>query len=256
MDGPQLMVSALRQNSGCQAILTVKSRKPAARQQGIADALGNRCRNLPDLVDIGSNPQPVGAAEVIRKIRREKVIRIAVDVWVSDQSKRIENLEPHRSIDACRKHETQFLLPDMPGVYPWMANTLGNHPKIEIPLQHAFQNPGLRCRLDVDGKTGRRLHQGNGARIEQHRETARTGNAHLAHIRIVPGNRIPQDPLLGATRQSEIANRLSGGRQGKALSIHRDQLLPQLPFQLSQLLRHTGLRHVQPLCRAGEMPFL
>ena len=141
----------------------------------------------------------------------------------------------------------------MAGLESGMTGIGAEHAKIETPVEQTRQNIRLWRRLKVDRQTGRGAHPRQQDRIEQHRKTAGTGDAHLAGIPAVGLERSAQVFLFVAPRTAKRKHRLAGGGEGKALALTRNQALAQLRLEFAQMLRDARLGHVQPFRRAGEM---
>ena len=76
---------------------------------------------------------------------------------------------------------------------------------------------------------------------------------HHAAVGQIGGDPFAQPLLFAAAGKAGLQQRFTGRGQGEAFPVARDQRLAQLVLKLAQMLRHAGLRHVEPLCRAGEM---
>lgn len=198
--------------------------------------------------------KPVRARVLVREVQPQKVVGIAVAVGMGDEPAGFEVGKGQRPVRGIRGQDEAQLLPaEMVSLKPRMVGVRRQHAKVETPVEQPCTDIGLRSRLEMKAQAGRRAHPGQQARVKQHREAARAGDVHRPRIPVICRNGVAQLRLLAAARQAELKDGFARWSEGKALALARDQALPDLAFELPEMLADAWLGHVQTRCGLGEV---
>ena len=230
-----------------------EGRETAAGQQRVARALGDRGGDLPDLVDGAADAQMMRATVGVGEIGAEHRIGIRLHIGMGHEPEPVERGEIGPGAALGRQEEAEFFAPDLPCRKPGMFGIMADHAQIDLLVKEARKDARLRGGLEMEAEARMRLHERDGLRVEEQRETARAGDPHLARVRVIGTKGIAQGLFFGAAGLAKSAEPFARRGEGETLAVLIDQPLPDLLFQFAQMLRHAWLRHVQTEGRAGEM---
>lgn len=145
----------------------------ATRQKRVPHTLGNGFGDLPDLVHVAAQAQPVTAFELIRKVQRKQIVGVGIPVRVRNEPAPLQFGKRNAiAVSIYWEHQTEFFLAQSARIHARMAGIFCDEAQIELAVQDPRQDGMLGCGLDLHDQLGGAAHDLDNVWIEQCGEAA------------------------------------------------------------------------------------